>query len=139
MAKNKNLHLGYDVAPDLPLAWADSRLIERVIQNLLDNAIKFTDSGAEIHVKAGLESEDNDWSLVSVSDSGPGIPADIRDRRFLKFTTARHQQSGTGLGLAFCKMAVEAHGGRIWVESQEGHGATFYFTLPPLPATGKKR
>jgi signal transduction histidine kinase len=139
MAKNKTLHLGYDVAPDLPLAWADSRLIERVIQNLLDNAIKFTDSGAEIHVKAGLESEDNDWSLVSVSDSGPGIPADIRDRIFLKFTTARHQQSGTGLGLAFCKMAVEAHGGRIWVESQEGHGATFYFTLPPLPATGKKR
>jgi len=69
---------------------------------------------------------------VSVRDSGPGIPEEDRERIFDKFTrvTRDSRPKGIGLGLAFCRLAVEAHGGRIWVESQEGQGSTFHFTLP---------
>lgn len=136
LAKNKSIILNIDVPNDLPLAWADGNLFERVIQNLLDNAIRFTPPGGRIQVKARLESSKGNWLLLSVVDTGPGIPDDVRERIFQKFTTARHQESGTGLGLAFCKMVVEAHGGRIWTENNNNsQGATFYFTLPPLPIT----
>lgn len=135
LAKNKNIDLDLETAGDLPLAWADGRLFERVLQNLLDNAIRFTPTNGKIKICASLESPRSNWLLVSVSDTGPGIPEDDQDRIFQKFTTARHEQSGTGLGLAFCKMVVDAHGGRIWTENNETEGTTFYFTLPPLPAT----
>jgi signal transduction histidine kinase len=72
--------------------------------------------------------------LVSVSDSGPGIPAELAERLFQKFVTGGQQGSGSGLGLAFSKLAVEAHGGRIWVESEPGCGATFTFSLPVADA-----
>jgi PAS domain S-box-containing protein len=137
LAKNKNIVLNFEAAKDLPLAWADSNLFERVLQNLLDNAIRFTPPGGRITVRANLESPKSDWLIISVSDSGPGIPEEVRERIFQKFTTARHQESGTGLGLAFCKMVVEAHGGRIWTENNPHQGATFHFTLPPLPAMNK--
>jgi signal transduction histidine kinase len=138
LAKNKNIVVNFEAAQDLPLAWADGNLFERVLQNLLDNAIRFTPPGGRIHVKATLESVKSDWLIIAVSDTGPGIPEDLRDRIFQKFTTARHQESGTGLGLAFCKMVVEAHGGRIWIENNANQGSVFYFTLPPLPATDKR-
>jgi PAS domain S-box-containing protein len=137
LAKNKNIVLNFETANDLPLAWADGNLFERVLQNLLDNAIRFTPPGGRVQVQARLESSRSDWLLVSVSDSGPGVPDEVRERIFQKFTTARHRESGTGLGLAFCKMVVEAHGGRIWIESDGEQGSVFYFTLPPLPATDK--
>jgi PAS domain S-box-containing protein len=138
LAKNKNIVVNFEAAQDLPLAWADGNLFERVLQNLLDNAIRFTPPGGRIHVKAALESVKSDWLIIAVSDTGPGIPEDVRDRIFQKFTTARHQESGTGLGLAFCKMVVEAHGGRIWIENNANQGSVFYFTLPPLPATDRR-
>ena len=70
--------------------------------------------------------------LFAISDTGLGIPPEHRQRIFDRFTRLESAEGikGTGLGLAFCKLAVEAHGGRIWVESEPGHGATFYFTLP---------
>jgi two-component system sensor histidine kinase KdpD len=113
-------------------------LFERVLQNLLDNAIRFTPEDGLIQVTAALESSKTDWLIVSIRDNGPGIPEDVQDRIFQKFTTARHQQSGTGLGLAFCKMVVESHGGRIWTENNPEGGASFHFTLPPLPAPDKQ-
>jgi signal transduction histidine kinase len=68
--------------------------------------------------------------LVSVIDTGPGIPSDIRELLFEKFITGQQEERGSGLGLAFCKMAIEAHGERIWVESPPEGGTTFAFTLP---------
>jgi signal transduction histidine kinase len=138
LAKNKNIEMEIEVAKDLPLAWADGKLFERVLQNLLDNAIRFTPEDGLIQVTAALESSKTDWLIVSIRDNGPGIPEDVQDRIFQKFTTARHQQSGTGLGLAFCKMVVESHGGRIWTENNPEGGASFHFTLPPLPAPDKQ-
>ena len=138
LAKNKSIVLSVEASNDLPLAWADGNLFERVLQNLLDNAIRFTPIGGHIQVRAGLENPPSGWLLVSVVDNGSGIPDDVRDRVFQKFTTARHRESGTGLGLAFCKMVVEAHGGRIWTENYEKQGTVFYFTLPPLPNANKR-
>jgi PAS domain S-box-containing protein len=136
LTRQKEIQLRYEVPPDLPLAWGDTGLLERVLQNLVDNAIKFTPAGGEVLVKAGLENlgqvGDVAWSrlVVSVRDTGPGISPELQERLFQKFTTGKQAGSGSGLGLAFCKGAIEAHGGRIWVESTLGQGATFSFTLP---------
>ena len=134
LAMNNDVSIDHEIPDELPLAWADGHLFERVLQNLLDNAIRFTPPDGHIRVSAKEDKDRNNWLLISVCDGGPGIPDDLRDRIFLKFTTARHEQSGTGLGLSFCKMVVEAHGGRIWVENNAEIGSTFYFTLPPLPS-----
>jgi signal transduction histidine kinase len=117
-------------APDFDAAVScDPNLISRVVQNLLDNAIKYTqeDSG-EIVVEmkpacAGV--------LVSVTNNGPGIPEKYHEKIFEKYGQAEAKQYSTGLGLTFCKMAVEAHGGRIWVDSDGEQGSTFRFELPP--------
>jgi signal transduction histidine kinase len=139
LANNKNIQVEFETMEELPLAWADGNLFERVLQNLLDNAIRFTPKDGNIKVSACLDKEESSWLLVSVEDTGPGIPPDLRDRIFQKFTTARHKESGTGLGLAFCKMVVEAHGGRIWVEDNaQKRGSIFSFTLPPLPGADPK-
>jgi len=126
---NRGQKLTAQVAPDLPKVMADSDLILRVLTNLLDNAVKFTPSGGDITLSA--ERTDGEI-LFAVSDTGPGIPPEFHHRVFDRFARLENAKSfkGTGLGLAFCKLAVDAHGGRIWVESKVGHGATFYFTLP---------
>jgi signal transduction histidine kinase len=137
LATDKGLHLESDVPGGLPLAWADAGLIERVLQNLIGNAIKFTPSGGTVRVSARVSpSEQSDQSrlLVSISDTGPGIHPEIQDRLFQKFVTGRHERHGSGLGLAFCKMVMEAHGERIWVENTSERGTTFTFTLPTPPA-----
>jgi PAS domain S-box-containing protein len=112
----------------LPLAWADRKLIGRVLQNLIGNAVKFTPTGGSIQIRAMAESHGG--LNVSVFNSGPGIPAELQGRLFQRFATGRQEGYGSGLGLAFCRLVVEAHGGRIGVESDLGQGATFYFTLP---------
>jgi NtrC-family two-component system sensor histidine kinase KinB len=128
--------LAVDVAvePDLPPLHADQHLIERVLGNLLNNAIKFTPDGGTIRVWARLDpGPPAGGILVGVTDSGPGIPAEEQSRLFQKFhrvDNVHGRWTGTGLGLSFCKLAVEAHGGRIWVESQVGHGSTFVMALP---------
>jgi two-component system phosphate regulon sensor histidine kinase PhoR len=100
-----------------------------VLNNLIHNAIKFTPEGGIISVYAQVAGED---VQVCVADTGPGIPPEEHSRifeRFYKQDRAR-SKGGTGLGLAIARHIVEGHGGRIWVESQPGQGATFCFTLP---------
>ncbi|UCC64223.1 MAG: PAS domain-containing protein, partial [Anaerolineae bacterium] len=132
LAAEKKLRLECDMPPDAPPVWADARMIERVLQNLVDNAIKFTPSGGKVEI-AVRQSEDGaepECLYVSVADTGAGISPEMQKRVFQKFVTGGREESGSGLGLAFCKLAVEAHGGRIWVESEPGQGTTFTFTLP---------
>ncbi len=117
------------IAPGLPLVMGDQRLLQRVLLNLLDNALKFTPMKGTIQVSA--EQIDPGLVLFAVSDTGPGIAPEDQERIFERFTRAGDTVvRGTGLGLAFCKLAVEAHGGRIWVESVPNEGATFKFTIP---------
>ncbi|MBN1936511.1 MAG: PAS domain-containing protein [Anaerolineae bacterium] len=119
-----------DESPDnLPAVWGDAEVIGRVLQNLVDNAIKFTPAGGEIRMTARHDPETAQM-LVSVADNGPGISPEVQERLFQKFATGDTPGRGTGLGLAFCRLAVEAHGGRIWVESEPGKGTTFTFSLP---------
>jgi len=128
-AEAKGQLLRMELPPRLPTLGIDVDMIRRVLINLLENAIKYARSGDQITVKATAE---DDNVVVSVADSGPGIPADDLDKIFNKFTrvTGDDRPKGLGLGLAFCRLAVEAHGGRIWVESEEGEGSRFFFTLP---------
>jgi signal transduction histidine kinase/predicted negative regulator of RcsB-dependent stress response len=113
------------------IAFADNNTINLVIRNLLTNAIKFTNDGGEISIDA--EAKDKEW-LVSVHDNGIGITPDIQSRLFDKInpysTRGTANEKGTGLGLLLCKEFVEKNGGRIWVESTENKGSTFWFTIP---------
>jgi two-component system phosphate regulon sensor histidine kinase PhoR len=123
------LNLDTNIPPTLPKVMVDEARVEQVLVNLIHNAIKFTPSGGRISISAKVR--DNDI-LVSVADTGVGIPADDLPRIFERFYKADKSRSGggTGLGLAIAKHIVEAHGGRIWAESVEGKGSTFNFTLP---------
>lgn len=125
----KRIRLEMDWPEAVPVVTADREMIERVLVNLLDNAFKFTPSGGQVSIQV-VPSQDA--LLVRVRDTGPGIPPEHRDHIFEKFTYVRAQSGvrGSGLGLAFCRLAVEAHGGRIWLENGEGDGASFVFTLP---------
>lgn len=130
-AERKQLSLHVQVPMDL-FVLADSAGIQKVLSNLLHNAIKFTPSQGQIHLRAR---RDGDNIEIAVADNGIGIPARDLSRvfeRFYKADRARAEGAsrGTGLGLAIAKHIVEGHGGRIWVESIEGKGSTFYFTLP---------
>jgi signal transduction histidine kinase len=118
--------------PDEPVTViADAELIARVFQNLLGNALKFTPDGGRVTVSIEPNA---DAVRVLVQDTGPGIPPPYRERIFEKFfqveNRANRQKYSTGLGLTFCKLAVEAHGGQVGVDSEEGRGSTFWFTLP---------
>jgi signal transduction histidine kinase len=132
LAKEKELTLAHDCAEELPTLSADSEKLQRTLVNLLSNAIKFTPSGGTVAVSASAG--DRGEMLFAVRDTGEGIPKESFDRIFEKFGQVESRKSGrrmsTGLGLTFCKMAVEAHGGRIWVESELGKGTTFFFALP---------
>ncbi len=125
-----------DVPASLPEAMAEASRLERVLVNLLENAAKYSSPGTTIRVSASTADEK---IAISVADNGIGIPSDAREMVFGKFVRLHggddSQVSGTGLGLALCKAIVEAHGGKIWVESEPGKGATFIFTIPANPAT----
>ena len=130
LAREKGLRLTIKVAPKLPVGRGDERRIVQVLLNLVGNAIKFTEAGeVVIRVDAADES-----FVVAVSDTGPGIPKDQQDRIFEEFQqvddSSTRTKGGTGLGLAIAKRIIELHGGRLWVESTPGKGATFSFSLP---------
>jgi signal transduction histidine kinase/putative methionine-R-sulfoxide reductase with GAF domain len=139
LAESSDLTLVNLVSSNLPLAWADAALYERVFQNLVGNAVKFTPPGGRITVDAYLEKSRRPQLVVLVQDTGPGVPPEHQERIFDKFTTSRHKASGSGLGLAFCKMVAEAHGARIWVECPPDQGATFFVTMPTLAAAGSQQ
>ena len=134
VAEGKGIILQMHIPLALPTVEADSDMIRRVISNLLDNAVKYTPSGGNIRLTA--ESAEG-GVLFSVTDSGPGIPTEERHRIFDKYSRIERvgAPKGLGLGLAFCRLAVKAHGGRIWVDSPAEGGAAFRFTLPQGPAT----
>lgn len=117
--------------PETAIGYADSNTINLVIRNLITNAIKFTNDGGEIIVSA---QEKGNELVVSVKDNGIGMTADIQKKLFDKVnpysTRGTANEKGTGLGLILCKEFIEKNGGRIWVESVEGNGSTFWFTLP---------
>ncbi|HWQ83026.1 MAG TPA: GAF domain-containing protein, partial [Anaerolineales bacterium] len=117
------------VPPGL-VASADLTKITRVITNLLDNALKFTPPGGKV---AFTGASGDGLIELRISDSGPGVPVDFREKIFDQFAQVpgqRGRRRGSGLGLTFCKLAVEAHGGRIWVETPSSGGSVFVFTLP---------
>jgi two-component system, NtrC family, sensor kinase len=129
-ASNRGVALALELAPDVDLVEGDERRLHQVVFNLLSNAVKFTPEGGSIVVaSARVDGE----VQVSVTDTGPGIVAEDRERIFEEFhqtDVGVQQREGTGLGLALSKRLVELHGGRIWVESEHGHGSCFVFTLP---------
>ncbi len=130
VAQRKQITLTLECAPDLPRVEADPDLIRRVIENLVGNALKFTPEGGDVRVSAWYDAE-TDRVHVSVRDTGGGIPEMLRGRLFQKFSPGNQVGRGSGLGLAFCRMAVEAHGERIWLEHTGPEGSTFVFTLRP--------
>lgn len=133
-AERQGIALESVVAPDLPAVRGDAERLGQALVNIVHNAVKFSPSGSRVIVRGEPDGED---VLVSVADSGPGIaPADQARifERFYKVDRARVRgKGGTGLGLAIARHVVEGHGGRIWVESTEGRGSTFFFSMPGKP------
>ncbi|UCH35137.1 MAG: hybrid sensor histidine kinase/response regulator [Armatimonadota bacterium] len=119
------------LAADNMTAVADRELTMRILVNLLSNAIKYSPYESEVTIR--VAPTDGNAVAFSVTDRGPGIPRDMTDRVFERFGSIEARDSGiggTGLGLNFCKLAVEAQGGRIWIDSDIGRGTTVFFTLP---------
>jgi len=133
----RNAGLVYKPSEKPVAAFCDTRITQRVIENLLANAAKYSGQGRSIRLNL---TEIEDEIRISVHDSGPGIPAEYHKMIFDKFAQVpmnqKYSRHSTGLGLAFCKIAVEAQGGRIGVESEVGKGSTFWLTLP---RDGKKQ
>jgi signal transduction histidine kinase len=113
----------------LPPLWVDADMIRRVLINLLENASKFTPPEGKIELGAR---RDNGWVQIWIRDNGPGIPFADQESVFNKFTRLKGEgaPTGLGIGLAFCRLAVEGHGGKIRVESQSGQGSKFILSLP---------
>lgn len=132
LLKMKNIKFDLNVPKDLlPDIYADKEKMELVVQNLLENAIKYTPNGGSITINL---SKNGESALFEIKDSGVGIPKSQQDRIFGKFfrgeNVMKMETEGTGLGLYTSKNIVEAHKGKIWFESEEGQGTTFYFSIP---------
>lgn len=129
-AKNKNLKLINNIDNSLTIQ-ADAKMLSTILRNLISNAVKFTNQGGEIIIS---NTENKDFHTISVADNGIGMSEDIKNNLFKNpANTSRTGTAGetsTGLGLVICKEYVEKHGGKIWVESKENKGTTFYFTIP---------
>jgi two-component system, sensor histidine kinase and response regulator len=126
-----------EVAPDAPRIEADLQLLKRVLANLLQNALTHSGHAVELRIVVRREA---DGALFTVADNGPGIPPEYHELIFRKFERAKNPNvprvRSSGLGLAFCRLVAEAHGGKIWVTSSEGRGSAFHLLLPlhPPPA-----
>ncbi|GEM_PF-961515 len=134
LAGDSEITLSKIVEPDLPLVLIDEDKINRVIVNLIDNALKFTPRGGRVTVSAErwLNGDEGSYVRCIVRDTGPGIPPEYRSRifeRFVQIANRHGRRRGTGIGLNFCQLAIEAHGGRIWVDEAPGGGSEFSFTL----------
>ena len=119
-----------EIAEDLPVLYGDPARLREVVENLLDNAIKFMGNQSNPRVEIGLRQSD-DETVVYVKDNGTGMDARYHEKVFGLFERLEQGTGGTGIGLAIVKRIVEVHGGRIWVESEGvGHGSVFCFALP---------
>jgi hypothetical protein len=131
LAERRQIGINVIAQDALPLISIDSHKIYQVIDNLVTNAIKFSSPGTKIEIRIHVEGE---FATISVQDQGPGIPANERRAVFRLFQTARGRNTpnatGTGLGLAIAKRIVEAHGGRLLLDSRVGKGSTFTVALP---------
>ncbi len=117
-------------ARDCSTIWADHRLLRRILTNLISNALKHNAPGTRVLIDADYKQKQFSI-LFSIRDDGEGVPVEMRPVIFSDFSSnAKGDETSSGLGLAFCKEAVEEHGGRIWCESRDGVGSCFYFTLP---------
>ncbi|MBC8138439.1 MAG: response regulator [Fibrella sp.] len=134
LVRSKNIKLTEHFSYDLPVFSGDGDKLRRTLVNLIGNALKFTPSGGTVNVSVHRDGSEMPQLIFAVQDTGEGIPKEAFERIFEKFGQVENRKAGrkmsTGLGLTFSKMAVEAHGGRIWVESEPGQGSTFSFTLP---------
>ncbi|MCX6240093.1 MAG: HAMP domain-containing sensor histidine kinase [Bacteroidia bacterium] len=130
-AKNKGIEIAYDIPEDL-VVFADSNILQTIIRNLVSNAVKFTSKGGKVSLSA--KDTGNKSVEISISDTGIGMSQKMIDNLFrLDVQTNRKGTEGepsTGLGLLICKEFVEKHEGEIWVESEEGKGSVFYFSIP---------
>jgi PAS domain S-box-containing protein len=140
LAQQRGIRLSFaPPPPDLPAVWADEELLRRVLLNLLDNALKFTPAGGEVNGRLLPEPAANQAEpgiRCIIGDTGPGIPAGFHERVFDRFSRTDRAGApvrGTGLGLTFCKLAIEAQNGRIWAEDAPNGGSQFIFTLPGIP------
>ncbi len=127
-----------ELDPHLPAVDGNADILHRVLLNLLDNAMKVSRQNQKITIRAFIDSDSSDdFVQIQVVDEGPGIPEEDRERIFGKYERVDNQSTskGLGLGLAFCKLAVEAHGGRIWVGEADNGGACFCLTLPIVDKT----
>ncbi len=131
LARNKGLSLTSDIPSDLPPIRADEQALYLILSNLLSNAIKFTPSGGGVHISAHIEGPD---MIIVVRDTGIGIPKEELERIFDRFyqieDSLRREHGGIGLGLAIAREMADLLDGRLWAESQEEQGATFYLALP---------
>jgi signal transduction histidine kinase len=124
------------MAEDLPSVYGDRQRLFEVFQNLIDNAAKFMGNQPVPQIDIGVQGELNGNPVFFVRDNGIGIAPQFKDKIFGLFDKLNAQSDGTGIGLALVKRIIEFHKGRIWVESEVGAGATFFFALPTQPETG---
>ncbi len=126
------LHLELEVPSGLPTIVADRDMVFRAVINLLDNAIKFSPAGSQVCLRVTPQDQ---GLTIAVTDQGPGIPRELQARIFDKFVGSHLPQAprGYGLGLSFCKLAVEAHDGQVSVDSEPGRGSTFSLWFPVTP------
>lgn len=129
IAKKKRVLLQENIAQNLVPVLVDEDLMRRVLQNLLDNAVKFSVDGGVVRIVANY-SNDGREIVISVSDTGTGIDPIVRNHMFEQFFTGKVKNSGSGLGLAFCRLVVEAHGGRIWVDHTSETGTIISLSVP---------
>ena len=132
-AEAKKIQIHVDLEKDAPPVRGDGAQLGEVLQNLLDNAVQYTPSGGQIEVTARSNGHNVTFSVI---DTGIGIPESDLERifeRFYRVDDARSREAGgTGLGLSIARHIVDAHGGRIWVESAIGHGSRFHFSIPTV-------
>jgi signal transduction histidine kinase len=127
LAEHGQLRLDAAMPVDLPPVSADAERVQQIVVNLLANAVRFTPPGGRVSVSAVRETTE---VAVQVADTGVGIPADLVSKIFDPYEQAHRGRGGSGVGLTVVRGLVEAHGGRVWAESEEGRGSRFTFTLP---------